>query len=82
MTTLDCLYDRKGKTDKGLSINLLNFLNELNSTFFFFGGGGLFIINFGDVKMRILSWPVNCIQPGQTVRMCRLTLQPVTNGNH
>ena len=31
----------------------------------------LSIINFIDIKMRILSWSVNSIEPGQTAHMCR-----------
>ena len=51
-----------------LTINLLNFLNEIIQFPFL----ELTIIIFRDIKMRSWSWSANSIEPGQTARMFRL----------
>ena len=51
-----------------LTLNLINFLNRLVNLPFL----ELSIINFGDIKLLILRWSANSIEPGQTVQ-CRLT---------
>ena len=54
---------------KGLTLNLLNFLNWIIHLPFL----ELYIIMLRDIKTKTWSWSANSVEPGQTVWMCRLT---------